>query len=146
MILKWIEKTRKKPKEVRNQYAFFGAVVVTGFIVVLWVVSLPSQLARIEESKEGDETPKGAFSQFITDAKQNFAGAFAANTDEAPAISEEATSTVPEVTEEPAVVLPDLTQENIEGLEREAAIENEPPPKQVLIATTSKATTTSTEE
>ncbi len=43
-MLRHIEELRKKPKAVRNQYAFSIALSVTLLIVAVWAISLPARL------------------------------------------------------------------------------------------------------
>jgi len=76
-MLKWIEKTRKKPKAVRDQYAFFGALVLTGIIVVGWSFSLPARLESLTQQSEDDtQDSQSAFGQFFKNAKEQAAAAF----------------------------------------------------------------------
>lgn len=70
---------RKKSKVAREQYAFWYAAGITGLIAIVWVVSLQY---RFDDSFSGEEIAasehKGAFAQFWTEAKSNFAAAFSA--------------------------------------------------------------------
>jgi len=68
-----LEELRKKPKAIRNLYAFWGAVILTGIIALVWVLSLFAKFDKIETPsfKETNETT-GAFSQFIEKTKQRF--------------------------------------------------------------------------
>lgn len=47
-MLTYIEKLRTRPKAVRVQIAFVSAVVVTGVVVLGWLVSLPEQFSNIQ--------------------------------------------------------------------------------------------------
>ncbi|OGG41630.1 hypothetical protein A2837_00590 [Candidatus Kaiserbacteria bacterium RIFCSPHIGHO2_01_FULL_46_22] len=68
-----LEELRKKPKAVRNLYAFWGAVILTGLIALVWTLSLYAKFNKIDTPsfKEANDTT-GAFSQFIEKTKQKF--------------------------------------------------------------------------
>ena len=71
-MLKKIESLRKRPKHVRNQYAFYGAVLVTGIIIVFWVVSIPAKFQQVEVVQD-DSDSDGGFARAFQDLKSNFA-------------------------------------------------------------------------
>ena len=63
-MLQKIESIRKKPKEVRQRYAFWGAFGFTGIIVVFWLVSLPSQLNFVlDVPSEETQRVQGGFAR-----------------------------------------------------------------------------------
>tara|TARA_B100000745_G_scaffold283015_1_gene216719 strand:- start:285 stop:680 length:396 start_codon:yes stop_codon:yes gene_type:complete len=43
-MLRKIEKLRKEPKEVRNRYAFWVALLFTTVVTVFWLTSLPARM------------------------------------------------------------------------------------------------------
>lgn len=136
MLLRWIEKTRKKPKAVRNQYAFVGAIAVTALIVVVWAVSLPTKIAKIAAEHEGtDIETVGAFSRFFNDAKQNFATAVKGETQEE-GLTEPTEATTTKKTER--IVVPQLTPDTIEDVQDEYQDSTLPAPRAVLIETVAK--------
>lgn len=75
-MLKLIEKIRQKPKSVKDHYAFYGAVGITGVIAVVWAVSLPAGLNQNPVPEEGG--PRPAFSTLFGEMKDQF-GALQAN-------------------------------------------------------------------
>lgn len=140
-MLKWIEKTRKKPKAVRDQYAFFGALTVTGLIALVWFVSLPSHFADVEVAGEDERQAVGAFSRFLSDAKSNIAAVFST----VPENEQPATSTQGHAgTSSENIVMPDLSEENISTAREKQKSVQKPEPRRVLIATTSRASTSTT--
>ena len=78
MLKRVIRAVRQKPKAVRDQYAFFLAISLTGVIVVFWLLSLGSmfegmalsQLAAEDESSEdfSDES----LVDMISEVRQEF--------------------------------------------------------------------------
>ena len=133
MLLKWIEETRKKPKVVRNQYAFFGAVAVTSCIVGVWMLSLPTHFASIDDKYEDrDNDTSGLFSNFIGDMKSQFAASFTSRLGDAEDVSDEkavATSTKPRLV---------LDEEEAAALRAEYEAFQRPSQRIILIGTTSK--------
>lgn len=140
MLLRWIEQARKKPKAVRNRYAFVGAFVITSCITLVWAVSLPSQLAVInaDEDKTVPEDSTGAFAKFFSEVKQNFATAYKSKDN---AGADSATST--EDTIEP-IMIPSLSPDTIEDVQYEYEESLLPEPRRVLIGTTSMEHTNTT--
>lgn len=135
-MLRWIEKTRKKPKAVRDQYAFVGALSVTALIALIWFVSVPTHFANMEVEGEAEKEAVGAFAGFLSDAKANIAAVFSAipQEDEQAATSTSATS---------SAAMPTLRQDNVNSLRQRQEEEQRPAPRTVLIATTSHATASS---
>ncbi len=83
-MLKKIESLREKPKHVRNQYAFYGAFVVTGLILALWVVSVPSRFQTPEEMAEDVSNDEGGFTRAFDDIKSNFVASVGSLQDDIP--------------------------------------------------------------
>jgi len=125
-MLQLIFRLRHKSKATKDQLAFAGAALITGLIAVVWLVSLPQQLivAPVKNTTVQEE-PKGAFSQFFTGAKAQFANVLSSGADTS---SSTATSSEPVVvTTSSSIVIPTLTAEEVSRLN----------PKQILIATSS---------
>lgn len=73
-MLRKIESLRKKPKEVRNQYAFYGACIVTGFIAILWALSLPARFDSVNATEDtSDKT--GGVTRALADIKESIGAA-----------------------------------------------------------------------
>ena len=49
-MLKKIEALRKKPKNIRNRYAFWIATIATLVVVVVWGTTLPTRFAQTAEN------------------------------------------------------------------------------------------------
>ena len=49
MLFRIIDAIRRKPKHVREQYAFGGAVIFTAVVVGVWSLSLPARFAVVSE-------------------------------------------------------------------------------------------------
>lgn len=139
----WLDRTRKKPKAVRNQYAFLAATSITACIALIWGVSLPSQWSDLATEDSPEDEAIGAFAGFWNDAKANI-GNLTANTlqglaSTTPEEEAVASSTAPETVNEPGVIIPQLNQATIAS----ATAAAKPPARTVLIATT---TSSSSEE
>ncbi|MFT5037353.1 MAG: hypothetical protein ACI9VM_000933 [Candidatus Azotimanducaceae bacterium] len=134
-MMGFIENLRKKPKVVRNQYAFFGAAIFTLAIALVWAVSIPAKLATIGGESEEDQDNKGAFSQFLSEAKDNFAAAFE-SVKVGGELEYEATTTqdIQEGEQGLGLDIFKLSDETIEEVQKQ----NAPKPREIIIATTSK--------
>jgi len=131
-MLRWIEKTRKKPKDVRNKYALAGAIGITFVIAFIWVLSIPTHFKNAEVVQGGGEKDSvSAFSQFFGAAKQNFAAVIQSK-DESPVEDEEIAP------EEQNVIVPELTKGTIEEALIKKEVSEEPKPRTVLIETVSR--------
>lgn len=142
MFFDWLDRQRKKPKVVRQQYAFWGAVGITGVIATFWLMSLPAHFAQLSGGQSEEfEKQRGAFGKFWDDAKGTVAAVMEARKN----VDDVATTTTPIQEEQEVntqVVMPELSPETIEAArERLNALMN-PPPRQILIATTSSTTNT----
>lgn len=75
-MLKKIESIRKKPKEVRNRYAFWYSFGFTAVIAAFWLASVPSQLEGLTSSvpKTEDEKVQGGFSRSWEDLRASISG------------------------------------------------------------------------
>lgn len=72
MLARLIRTIRHKPKAVRDQYAFWSAVAVTGLVVVVWLVSLPDRLATLSSEEAAKAEP--VFSGFLSEVKDGLSG------------------------------------------------------------------------
>jgi hypothetical protein len=68
MLIRFFSSVRKKPKEVRNQYAFWIALTVTTVIAVPWFFGLPGQLASNSFTNESEPI----FSSFFKEVGGRF--------------------------------------------------------------------------
>lgn len=94
-----LEELRKKPKGIRNLYAFWGAAILTVIIGGVWLLSLSTKFDKIDTSsfKEvGDST--GAFSQFIKKTKLRFSNDTSTTTVESSEAPLETATTSPQDT------------------------------------------------
>lgn len=55
-MLRHIERLRTKPKAVRIQVAFLSALVLTSLVAVVWLVSIPSQVADMRAALTSEAT------------------------------------------------------------------------------------------
>lgn len=64
-----LEELRKKPKYLRRNYAFWGASIITLFIIVIWSIALLVSFEKTDaiSSNEQGEKVQGAFSNFLVD-------------------------------------------------------------------------------
>lgn len=86
---------RRKPKAVRQQYAFWYAAGVTSVLAFIWFISLQHRLdAPVEVAEVVEESRRGAFAQFVSDAKSNFANVISANSLKVERVSAPETETV----------------------------------------------------
>lgn len=68
-----LEELRKKPRSVKNLYAFWAAVLFTGVIGGIWLLGLLVKFSTVEQTPlQNIEKTSGAFSQFIDKTKQRF--------------------------------------------------------------------------
>lgn len=137
MLLRWIENARKKPKTVRNQYAFFGAVILTSCIGLIWVATLPGRFANLDLAETETEETTGAFAQFLSNAKQNMAATIKAQTEKNKGYTAEPAATTTEPVSLEAIALPALDRDTIENVRDEYEESLIPAPRVVLIATSS---------
>ena len=67
-----LQELRQKPKAVRQQYAFWGATMITSLIALFWVVSLQYRLSNTD-LLTSDESSSGVLSTFWQDLRTNTA-------------------------------------------------------------------------
>ena len=68
-----LEDIRKKPKPVRDQYAFFSALAITAVIAGVWALSIPARFSETAISADGIEEQTGAFSKYFGELKDGAA-------------------------------------------------------------------------
>lgn len=67
-----LERLREKPKEVRVQVSFLGALCVTGVIGLLWGVTLPARMQTLAENTDPMATePGNELKNFFSDTQDN---------------------------------------------------------------------------
>lgn len=88
-----LEELRRKPKPIRNLYAFWGAVLLTALIGGIWLLATVVKFSATETT-EGITNTTSAFSQFIDRLKDGFKEEPPAATSTEP----KATTTVPKNT------------------------------------------------
>lgn len=131
----WLDRVRNKPKMVRKQYAFAGASVVTGLIVLVWLLAAPFSNDLEGPTLVTEKTSTGAFAQFVSNVKEQLSASvatFGAVTDldkaeNAPVTASDKEATTP-------VNIPQLSATNTAVRQVRA--------RPILIATSSSGTTT----
>ncbi len=68
MLVRFFSSIRKRPKEVRDQYAFWIALTVTTVVAVPWFFGLPSQLTPDKPQVESEPI----FSSFFNEVGGRF--------------------------------------------------------------------------
>lgn len=67
-----LDEIRRKPRSVRERYAFLGALSATGLIAAVWLVATFVNFSSNDPfSDMGDQQTAGAFSQFFSDLKED---------------------------------------------------------------------------
>lgn len=67
-----LDELRRKPKEVRERYAFLGALSFTGVVAMVWLVATFVQFNSVNPfSSFSDAQTAGAFSQFFDSIKND---------------------------------------------------------------------------
>lgn len=76
-----LEELRKKPKGLKEAYAFWGAAIFTGLVAIVWLASLPVRFSAIDtaEQVENQAETNSAFSQFFGQLKENITGTWQQN-------------------------------------------------------------------
>lgn len=72
MLFRILDAIRRKPKHVREQYAFSGAVIFTSVVVGVWSLSLPARFAAVSEGVNEAAPPAAPFAHLISQAKEGF--------------------------------------------------------------------------
>jgi hypothetical protein len=77
VLLEKIESIRKKPKEVRNRYAFWTAFLITFVIAAVWLASVPARLAGLTNTPLIEqEKVQGGFSRTFSNMKASLMEGF----------------------------------------------------------------------
>ncbi len=72
-----LDELRKKPRGLKEAYAFWGAFTFTGMITAVWLASIPLRFSDTEV--EGTTQTAGALSQFFEQMKTNISGTWQEN-------------------------------------------------------------------
>lgn len=70
-MLRYIESLRKSPLHARNRYSAYGAIGITGIIMMFWLVSLPSKFAATPVDTDNDSS--GGIARALEDVKAQLA-------------------------------------------------------------------------
>lgn len=131
MLIRLISSVRKKPKHVRDQFAFWTAIIFTSLVVCFWVIGLPGRVNS--NFVVEDEKSKGVFSSLFDEIGGQFSEA-----------TENISSATPDTTPGSA---PDLASSTSPvQIDMEATLLVEPAsasvvPRAIRIATTTASTT-----
>ena len=73
---KLLRYVRRQPAHVRESFALYAALLVTGLIALLWVVQVPGQLASVQFSlsEEGEGLSQPAPLELDSTAARPFSG------------------------------------------------------------------------
>lgn len=74
MIKRAIRSIRRKPKAVRDQFAFWIAVSVTGVVILFWIVTIPDRYndAEIILDSEPNIDNQRSFAEMVSTVKDEF--------------------------------------------------------------------------
>ncbi len=134
MLFRIIDAIRRKPKHVREQYAFGGAVIFTAVVVGVWSLSLPARFAVVSESVSEAKPPAAPFTHLIGQVKEGFS--------RFKTVSQEVKETVLEATStEPIMALPEATA-TMTLYDIPTTTESAPLARTIMIGTSSASTTT----
>lgn len=131
----WLTRLRKKPKGMRNQYAFFGAAGITLCITVVWLAAAPLSFNAPDVSATKNNS-SGAFSQFWNNVSTQIATVWKSNVVFPESLEDNKSEEVPTLNIDapkpinPAVVVPKLDS---------STILKSKPARTVLIGTSSSA-------
>lgn len=73
--MKWWQAVLNSSEATKRRYAFVVAVLFTGLIGLVWMISLSVRLDEVE-NREPVAVPEGAFSGFLKDARSRVDGLF----------------------------------------------------------------------
>ena len=134
MLFRIIDAIRRKPKHVREQYAFGGAVIFTAVVVGVWSLSLPARFAVVSEGVSEAKPPAAPFAHLIGQVKEGFS--------RFKTVSQEVKETVLEATStEPIMALPEATATTT-LYDIPTTTESTPLARTIMIGTSSASTTT----
>jgi hypothetical protein len=141
MLFSRLDKLRQKPKIVRQQYAFFGALTLTAVVAGVWTLSLPARFAGVGEVATATDEAAPPFAHIFGELKDRFG---AAKNQVGSAVETMASST----TEVVATTSPELSPVEQAVADAESTSTPrvvKPAPVPVLIATTSVSVSSTTE-
>ena len=141
MFWRWLENVRKKPKAIRQQYAFVMAVTITGTVGLLWSLSLPQRLGTVASSLSGAEqvatTPFSTIRKQFGELREVGSGIFQGVNDSTVTNNDE--SDTPTALQ--AVIERSLAGEESETSESTPEDSTKQPPVTILIGTSSATAT-----
>lgn len=141
-MLKKIESIRKKPKEVRNRYAFWVALGCTALVSVFWLTGISSRFETVSKGAADDIEVQGGISRSISDMKASVSegvealNVFKSGIDKVDADTQEVKDDAQEIDFDTFFIETESLPDEIEVPERQ---------NHVLIGTTSGKKNTSTE-
>lgn len=142
MFWEWLESVRKKPKTVKNQYAFFGAAAVVSLVAMIWLVSLPGHFAAINVDNSPEKEAAGAFARFFGEAKANLGNVFSSTFQSASSTATTSATSSVDAPPMPQIIIPDLSQSTTEEVQ---ATNSRPNSRPIMIATSSATVATSSQ-
>lgn len=69
----WLDELRKKPRSVKERYAFLGASTITASIALIWAVSIALTFDGVQPVNVETADTTGTFDAFFSEAKDNVA-------------------------------------------------------------------------
>jgi hypothetical protein len=98
--MSFLARLKEKPPQVRAQYAFFAALLVTGVIGAVWVTTLPARFASFEGAVQTQNAPLTASAKEGLDRLMEGIGEVAPDRADEAAYLENEDSVPPPYTEE----------------------------------------------
>lgn len=95
-MIEKIESLRKKPRQVRNQYAFWIALLVTLVIVGVWSLTLPDRFSDIEGRTESPDVVENS-----NEIRERLGALFSNAKEALSALKDQASTTDTDTTGEP---------------------------------------------
>lgn len=126
-----LARIRNKPKAVRKQIAFSGALAATSVIAIVWLSTLPEryQTVSVEEVVEESSEATGGLRSFFAGVREQVAAVSSVWQGEESAETEGTATSTPSITpvDAPQIVIPQLQPTDINTLN----------PRPIQIATSS---------
>ncbi len=82
-----LTRIQAKSKNVKTQYAFFGACAITGMIGIVWVSTLPARFTEVKPVEVAGETESvntNDFGEILSETKNQLGNIIDWNTEKAP--------------------------------------------------------------
>jgi len=103
MLFRILNALRQKPKHVRDQYAFGGAVIFTAIVMGVWSLSLPARFSTVAQGVSEAQPAAAPFSHMFSQLKEQLGKGFGGDE------SESSIELAPNAPGEPVLGLPELT-------------------------------------